>query len=317
MEKRKKMFDAAMQYSVCKLCYCMLERQESFLTREVENCLKKGMAHQVEERYSSLEELKSRLESIIEGYEPEEEYLLLRLKREDKLFQCRTFTAQNERRLLKNTSYFYPALWTGMLVTGCFCLMFFYHSMKKKTEAYQREEYYSQIATSEEESVENSRGVEETEKADEVIQADEIEIDVQKNGLTSIEEIMNRRANWDRVLCIYAGENQIVSTKKIRNFANLKEIYLNNNGLKQLVDIEKCKELEVLVLSYNQLRKIPQIRELTNLKYLDLASNKDFEDSATLEDMTKLETLNISGTNISEKKVQQLQKKLPNCNIIW
>jgi Leucine-rich repeat (LRR) protein len=143
------------------------------------------------------------------------------------------------------------------------------------------------------------------------------ELDVRKKGLYSFSTITETTENPEDYSCIYGGGNLFSNLNTISSFSHVKEVYLDDNQIRDIGEIKDCTQVEILVLSYNYIEDVTSLETLSSLSHLDLSSNKTLKDISPLGNITSLRTLNISGTKVSEKQYRWLCKKLPQCQIIY
>lgn len=102
----------------------------------------------------------------------------------------------------------------------------------------------------------------------------------------------------------------------------LKILYLasssiNNNSL-NLLQIQKMKNLKVLILSGNSFTNLPYgIETLTKLEYLDLSGNQIKEFPKKIDKLANLRYLNIESTMLDHIERERIKKLLPNTMIIY
>lgn len=143
------------------------------------------------------------------------------------------------------------------------------------------------------------------------------ELDIQKKGLYSLSTVTRTVQDPSELVCLYAGGNHFTDLQTISDFSKLRELYADNNQLQDITELSDCNDLKILVLSYNNIQDISALTRLPKLYHLDVSSNRHFADIRSLQKMTNLCTLNISGTDVSPKQYRQLHKKLPDCQIIY
>jgi len=95
----------------------------------------------------------------------------------------------------------------------------------------------------------------------------------------------------------------------------------NMNQIEEISDdIGQLKNLKVLNLTANDLKKLPkEIIQLRHLDTLDLSFNihfSVFNDVDVLRNMNWLKYLNIVATNFDERTIEKLRKTLPTTRII-
>ena len=105
-----------------------------------------------------------------------------------------------------------------------------------------------------------------------------------------------------------------IEDPSVLQFANL-----SNLKIKNLCFIDTFKNLEVLVISYNQLSNLVELESLTNIKKLDASHNK-ITTLAGLSNL-KLEHLDISHNSLSNEEslniLQLCSKDLGEINIMF
>ncbi|MDR6845618.1 hypothetical protein [Flavobacterium granuli] len=107
--------------------------------------------------------------------------------------------------------------------------------------------------------------------------------------------------------------------KEIGLLNNLTVLALDYNNLKTLpMGIYNLQNLQNLLLSNNAFEYLPEdIGNLKSLKRLNLENNKLKFLPKSIENLKNLIRLNIKGNEISEAKIIELKKKLPNTEIIY
>ena len=96
--------------------------------------------------------------------------------------------------------------------------------------------------------------------------------------------------------------NRMVSIPYLNNVKGLKELNLSRNKINDFTPLLGLPELETLYLGYSET--------------LDLETN-DIGTLAGLEGMSNLKYLDLSGLPLIQKQVNDLQKLLPNCKIVF
>lgn len=90
---------------------------------------------------------------------------------------------------------------------------------------------------------------------------------------------------------------------------------LKNQQLTSVKELEKCTQLEYLLLGSNKLTSVKGLEKLVNLNRLQLDSNQ-LIDLKGLEKLTKLEVLWLRNNhNLTKAQIDELQKALPKCQI--
>ena len=125
------------------------------------------------------------------------------------------------------------------------------------------------------------------------------------------------KADWEKVtkLGLYGKELTEVP-KGLEKLAQLTEVNLTRNQLTSVKGLEKLTKLKWLKLYDNKLTSVKGLEKLTQLKYLFLHDNQ-LTDVKGLEKLTKLRVLNLEDNlNLTKAQIDQLQKALPNCEIV-
>ena len=311
-------FKAAMQYSICSLLYSICKLQKDFLFDEMQDILSRGMAKNPSDRFASLTELKRALASL-SSHEKTQKLSNLLLHRENHpLFYTKTMPVP------KNGHSFIQYFVSIFLMLS---IIFFIISLQRYHAVYmtaaKSNEYIAVLDTSNPTAnpVTVTTGATISKETATLENTTFTEIDLQHQNNNSfsdtIENAIKKLSSPSDITCIYAGNNYFKNLDGISSFNNLQELYLNDNKLTDLSTVSDCNKLKTLVLSYNKIRDLSSLSSLTALEYLDISSNKNIKDISVLYQLTRLKTLNISNTNVSQKEYRQLIKKLPACQIIY
>ena len=311
-------FKAAMQYSICSLLYSICKLQKDFLFDEMQDILSRGMAKNPSDRFASLTELKRALASL-SSHEKTQQLSNLLLHRENHpLFYTKTIPVP------KNGHSFIQYFVSIFLMLS---IIFFIISLQRYHAVYmtaaKSNEYIAVLDTSNPTAnpVTVTTGATISKETATLENTTFTEIDLQHQNNNSfsdtIENAIKKLSSPSDITCIYAGNNYFKNLDGISSFNNLQELYLNDNKLTDLSAVSDCNRLKTLVLSYNKIRDLSSLSSLTALEYLDISSNKNIKDISVLYQLTRLKTLNISNTNVSQKEYRQLIKKLPACQIIY
>ena len=311
-------FKAAMQYSICSLLYSICKLQKDFLFDEMQDILSRGMAKNPSDRFASLTELKRALASL-SSHEKTQKLSNLLLHRENHpLFYTKTMPVP------KNGHSFIQYFVSIFLMLS---IIFFIISLQRYHAVYmtaaKSNEYIAVLDTSNPSAnpVTVTTGATISKETATLENTTFTEIDLQHQNNNSfsdtIENAIKKLSSPSDITCIYAGNNYFKNLDGISSFNNLQELYLNDNKLTDLSAVSDCNKLKTLVLSYNKIRDLSSLSSLTALEYLDISSNKNIKDISVLYQLTRLKTLNISNTNVSQKEYRQLIKKLPACQIIY
>ena len=108
------------------------------------------------------------------------------------------------------------------------------------------------------------------------------------------EEIIDGIKNCENLESLYIKDQREINMSKISEISSEKIKYLDltNNGITQIVGLDKMKNIETLNLSGNQINKIENLENLTKLTTLYLNNNK-ITDITPLSANTSLKSLNL------------------------
>jgi Leucine-rich repeat (LRR) protein len=145
-------------------------------------------------------------------------------------------------------------------------------------------------------------------------------LDLSGKNLSSFD--VSSVSNKNQVKILNLSNNNFKSLpSQIGEFVNLEELYLDNNLLEGAIvaEIRKMTHLRILSAKNNNLSNIPaEIGQLSNLISLDLSNNNiDTMPNEIQNIKNNLKTLNLSGNNYSEEKIQEIKSVLPNTNVIY
>lgn len=102
--------------------------------------------------------------------------------------------------------------------------------------------------------------------------------------------------------------------EELKKLTELKTLKLSKNSISDLDFLEDMTTLQSVDLSNNKVTDVSPLAKLSKLRTLHLDNNQ-IKDFTPLYSLSKLSTLTISGMDISEKQLKQLQKELPGCTI--
>lgn len=115
-----------------------------------------------------------------------------------------------------------------------------------------------------------------------------------------------------------SGKN-ISDISSLSKLHSLEKLDLSGNSLSNLYVFEyaQCRfSLKELDLSGNDIQDITPIASLRALESLDM-SNNDISSETPFMSLTKLKTLRLSGTALTQQQLDSLQTALPDCEIIY
>ena len=104
---------------------------------------------------------------------------------------------------------------------------------------------------------------------------------------------------------------------EVARFPNLQVLNLSANKIKVIPpDIEELKNLQILILADNKIKVLPpQLGELENLTQLYLGGNKLVVVPAWVGGLAKLRKLDLTFNRLTQYEIDQLQSRLPRCEI--
>lgn len=138
-------------------------------------------------------------------------------------------------------------------------------------------------------------------------------VDFGDNKLTSIEGI----EDVPHVLEFYAAKNRIKEIHPcIGKLKNLKILGIQTNDIKKIENLEECEDLEELYMQQNFITKIEGLDNNKKLRVLDLAYNK-VEAIDGLDNNKELTDLWINQNRISDWSSVEYLKNLPNLDTIY
>ncbi len=104
---------------------------------------------------------------------------------------------------------------------------------------------------------------------------------------------------------------------ELTRFPNLQVLNLSANKIKVVPPvIEEIENLQVLILANNKIKFLPgSMGELENLTHLYLGGNKLVMVPAWVGGLAKLRKLDLTYNRLTQYEVEQLQNRLPRCEI--
>lgn len=143
------------------------------------------------------------------------------------------------------------------------------------------------------------------------------ELDFADRNLSSLVEVMAECENPSLARIIYVENNHLKSVEELEFFSSLQELYLSNNQIQNTNGFQELTNLSVLILSDNLCTDLQGLSSLQQLNFLDLSGNRELSDISPLANCQNLNTLVLSDTAVMESSIKQLQAKLPECEILY
>ncbi len=136
-----------------------------------------------------------------------------------------------------------------------------------------------------------------------------------KKWIYSIDEAMRDPENVYKLSL--RGQKLTFFPLEVARFPNLQVLNLSNNKIKSIPpDIGQLKNLEVLILANNKIKYLPPaLGDLENLTNLYLAGNKLVTVPAWVGGLSKLRKLDLTFNRLTQWEIEQLQSRLPRCEI--
>ena len=340
-DTRQQIFETAMQYSICSLLHALCKLQKNFYFEEMQNILARGTNDSPTDRYVSLDELKHVFATLSSHEIPPNESLLLLHRKNHPLFHTKTLPVPKSGHSITNCAVFI------LLMASVICFIMVAHRYHIYTASIPTNHISAAqrftatpsscaavtagklssdkgMATSDNSSIQtavpdDSFSVQAGTTASSAPSFEQVtvEVDIQNQNLYSFSTAVRNIDNAADISCLYAGNNHFTSLDNITDLPHLQELYVNENQITDITGIDTCPFLTTAVLSCNDIRDISALSNLTCLEYLDLSGNRHLSQLEALYDLDKLQILNISNTNVSQKQYRQLCKKLSACNIIY
>lgn len=136
-----------------------------------------------------------------------------------------------------------------------------------------------------------------------------------KKWYYSIEEAM--RSPADVYKLSLRGQDLKFFPLEVTRFQNLQVLNLSDNKIKVVPPaIAELPHLQVLILADNKIKFLPQeMRDLDNLTQLYLAGNKLVTVPAWVGGLAKLRRLDLTFNRLTQYEIEQLQSRLPRCEV--
>ena len=123
-------------------------------------------------------------------------------------------------------------------------------------------------------------------------------------------------SNLTNLTYLYLGDNQISDISALSNLTNLTELNLNSNQISDISALSNLTNLSYLILAVNQISDISALNNLTNLTRLHLHGNQ-ISDISALNNLANLSDVFLGDNQISESDIEDMEKALPNCHIVY
>lgn len=119
------------------------------------------------------------------------------------------------------------------------------------------------------------------------------------------------------VKILFAGFCKFENDTPFSSMNQLEELYLNDNPLNSVNALSHMPRLKTLVLSKCRLTDISCLSKIDSLTILDISHNNHLKEIRSLASLEHLSYLIVTNTNITQKEIRFLQKKLPHCTILF
>eukprot|EP01059_Diplonema_ambulator_P035367 TRINITY_DN8290_c0_g1_i2.p1 TRINITY_DN8290_c0_g1~~TRINITY_DN8290_c0_g1_i2.p1 ORF type:complete len:1479 (+),score=580.35 TRINITY_DN8290_c0_g1_i2:85-4521(+) len=116
---------------------------------------------------------------------------------------------------------------------------------------------------------------------------------------------------------LWLNENNISKIQGLDNCTRLKELYLYSNNIPKIEGLTRLTNLEVLWLHDNQISEVTGLSRLVNLRVLWLASNLLTRIGHSLDNLVKLEEVNLSNNLIGSFREIPHLDRLPNLTHLY
>lgn len=135
-----------------------------------------------------------------------------------------------------------------------------------------------------------------------------------------LESLPSAIGNLPELELLWLDKNRLTYLPRtIGKLKSLRELQLTDNRLKDLpAEIGELADLEILYLERNQITYLPSsVQQLSKLKTLFLDDNPITDiDLNHLKPLKNLRALSLFGTKVSYGAAMELQRHLPNCEIL-
>ncbi len=104
------------------------------------------------------------------------------------------------------------------------------------------------------------------------------------------------------------------SIQVLEKCTELQKLILSNNMVSDIIPLMKCNKLTYLALRNTRVSDITPLATLTKLTYLDLWGT-NISSLTPISGLRELKYLNVKNTNITKAQVEEFQAIVPNCKI--
>lgn len=124
-----------------------------------------------------------------------------------------------------------------------------------------------------------------------------LKLSLRRNYIENAEDMLKdfTSLTW---LCLSANALKSVP-RELAQLCNLKHLFISNNKIRLIENLDHCKDLETIDLRHNQLQEISGIAHLTKLSSLSVSGNRISEIFPHNFSTDKLVFLGLYGNNIS------------------
>jgi hypothetical protein len=136
----------------------------------------------------------------------------------------------------------------------------------------------------------------------------------------------DKRSWWEKITDQWFGERvrlaglqnakNVSDLSPFRDLKSLEDLALSNTPVSDLSPLAELKNLNELYLEGTQVHDLSPLAEMENLEMIWLDSTPVL-DLSPLATLTNLKWLKLRNTLVSEQQVQELEKALPNCDIVY
>ncbi|MEM7655594.1 MAG: hypothetical protein AAF399_05650 [Bacteroidota bacterium] len=136
------------------------------------------------------------------------------------------------------------------------------------------------------------------------------ELHVHHTPLSSLSQL--RELTEMKVL--HAGSTKIDNVSALRHLVHLRELYLASTQISSLKGLKDLRHLNILQLDYAPLRELAALTQFPVLNWLSIR-HVQAPDLLSLAPMQQLNQLVLGKNQFPQADIDQLQSKLPNCQI--